>query len=61
MQNTEKQTFITKKLGSTCYIVNIRFSDTSTETFNDKLLRLITADNNKEPEATACKKEAITC
>jgi hypothetical protein len=30
-----------KRLGSTLYLVNIHFSETSKETMNDKILRLV--------------------
>ena len=44
MQSLEQQTFITKKIGSTYFLVSVRFSDTSKESFSDKLLRLVKAD-----------------
>jgi DNA-binding transcriptional regulator YhcF (GntR family) len=55
MQKIEQQNFITKKRGSTYYIVSVRSSDQAKETFNDKLLRIVKADT------TATEKEAVTC
>ena len=52
----EIKNFITRKIGSTVYVVGVHFSDTSKENFNDKLLRLVKAD-----EATAHKCEVVTC
>jgi len=46
MQKLEKQNFITRKIGSTIYVVNVCFSGKSKENFNDKLLRLVNADNS---------------
>jgi len=39
----KKQTF-TKRIGSTTFYVNVHFSETSKETFTDKVLRLIKND-----------------
>jgi len=44
MQKKKVKNFITRKIGSTTYVVNVRFSDTSKENFNDKLLRLVKAN-----------------
>ena len=33
-----------KRIGSTLYLVNIHFSETSTETMNDKILRLVKSE-----------------
>ena len=30
-----------KRIGSTCYRVNVHFSDTSKETVNDKIIRMV--------------------
>jgi len=56
MQKKEVKNFITRKIGSTVYVVGVHFSNTSKENFNDKLLRLVKAD-----EATAQKCEVVTC
>ena len=39
-----------KRLGSTLYLVNIHFSETSKETIDDKILRLIKSEarNNRK-------------
>jgi len=36
-----------RRIGSTMFIVNVRFSNTSTETLEDKLLRLIESEVRK--------------
>jgi ribosomal protein S10 len=36
-----------KRIGSTTYVVSIRFSEKSTETFEDKVLRLIEREATK--------------
>jgi len=36
-----------RRIGSTTYIVNVRFSNTSTETMEDKILRLIESEVGK--------------
>jgi len=36
-----------KRIGSTMFTVNVRFSNTSTETLEDKLLRLIESEVRK--------------
>ena len=56
MQKLEIQNFITKKIGSTTYVVSVSFSDTSKENFNDKLLRLVNADDSvtKKKEEPIC-------
>ena len=36
-----------KRIGSTMFIVNIRFSNTSKETMHDKVLRLIESEVDK--------------
>ena len=56
MQKLETQNFITKKIGSTFYIVSVRSSEQAKETFNDKLLRLVKADS-----AEANNKEVVNC
>ena len=33
-----------KRLGSTLYLVNVHFSETSTETMKDKILRLVKSE-----------------
>ena len=55
MQKPEKKNIITKKIGSTTYMVSVRFSETSKENLNDKLLRLVKAD----PEANV--REVVKC
>ena len=56
MQQLEQQTIITRKIGATTYVVSVRFSDTSKENFNDKLLRLVKADDSitDGKEVAAC-------
>jgi hypothetical protein len=44
MQNQKPNTTFTKKIGGATYIVQIHFSKTNNENFNDKLLRLIKND-----------------
>ena len=39
-------TFV-KRIGSTSYIINIRFSDTAKETIEDKILRMIESEVSK--------------
>ena len=56
MQKQEIKNFITRKIGSTVYTVGVQFSDTSKENFNDKLLRLVKAD-----EANVLNNEVVTC
>ena len=41
--HAEPMTF-SKRIGSTTYVVNVRFSDHSAETLEDKLLRLIESE-----------------
>jgi len=36
-----------KRIGSTTFIVNVRFSSTSTETMEDKILRLMESEVRK--------------
>ena len=36
-----------KRIGSTMFIVNVRFSNTATETMQDKVLRLIESEVQK--------------
>jgi len=36
-----------KRIGSTMFIVNVRFSDKATETMEDKILRLIESEVRK--------------
>jgi hypothetical protein len=36
-----------KRIGSTTYVVNIRFSETNRETLEDKILRLIESEVRK--------------
>jgi hypothetical protein len=36
-----------KRIGSTTYVVSVRFSEKSTETFEDKVLRLIEREATK--------------
>ena len=71
----EIKNFITRKIGSTVYVVGVHFSDTSKENFNDKLLRLVKASVHLplanaptaaaflplHDEATANKCEVVTC
>ena len=52
----EIKNFITRKIGSTVYVVGVQFSNTSKENFNDKLLQLVKAD-----EANALNNEVVTC
>ena len=42
--NEQEQPNTTQKIGNTTYEVFIRFSETSKETFTDKVLRLIRSD-----------------
>ena len=44
MENQKTGNTFTKKIGGTVYTVQIHFSKTSKENFNDKLLRLIKND-----------------
>lgn len=37
----QKSSVMRKRIGSTTYLVNVLFSDTCTETANDKILRII--------------------
>ena len=37
----QKSSVMRKRIGSTTYLVNVHFSDTGTETANDKILRII--------------------
>jgi hypothetical protein len=39
-------TNLLKRIGSTTYVVAVRFSDKSTETFEDKVLRIIGRETN---------------
>ena len=41
----ETKTF-TRRIGSTTYRVGVHFSETSKETLNDKIMRLVRNDNN---------------
>ena len=42
MENNNRTTFtLSRRIGSTNYRVNVRCSDAATETFEDKILRLI--------------------
>jgi hypothetical protein len=56
MQQLEQQTVITRKIGSTTYVVSVRFSDAGKESFSDKLLRIVKADDSitDGKEAAAC-------
>ena len=60
MQKQEHQNFITKKISRAYFVVNIITSATSKESFDDKLLRLIKAENPQD-SATANGSEAVTC
>ena len=40
----QKENTFSKKIGRTAYIVQVFFSKTSKENFNDKILRLIKSD-----------------
>jgi hypothetical protein len=40
-QNERGPLVLRKRIGSTVFIVNVRFSDKTTETLEDKILRLI--------------------
>lgn len=40
-QRSDTQRVFTKRIGSTTYRVSVHFSDTSRETVNDKILRLV--------------------
>ena len=53
---TANNTFM-KKIGNANYRVKVHFSPSSTDTFNDKLLRLIKADC----AAATHRNEVITC
>ena len=46
--NAESEPFmLRRRIGSTMFIVNVRFSNASTETLEDKLLRLIEREVDK--------------
>jgi len=45
----EKPPTITRKIGSTTFDIHVHFSETSKETFTDKVLRLIKNDALAEP------------
>lgn len=51
MENQKPNSTFTKKIGGSTYIVQIHFSKTSKEDFNDKLLRLIKNDVAKNTKA----------
>jgi len=44
----EKPPTITRKIGNTTFDIHVHFSETSKETFTDKVLRLIKNDANCE-------------
>jgi hypothetical protein len=44
----EKAPTITRKIGNTTFDIHVHFSETSKETFTDKVLRLIKNDANCE-------------
>jgi len=47
-KNTEAEpVMLQKRIGSTMFIVNARFSNTATETMQDKVLRLIESEVQK--------------
>jgi hypothetical protein len=49
-----------KRIGSTVYSVNVRFSETSKETLEDKILRLIYATlQEPEPKAKVIGKRSL--
>lgn len=52
MQNQKTNNTFTKKIGGATYHVQIFFSKTSKEDFNDKLLRLIKNDIAKDGKAS---------
>ena len=52
MQNQKTNNTFTKKIGGSTYHVQIFFSKTSKEYFNDKLLRLIKNDIAKDGKAS---------
>ena len=47
-ESTAANNTFSKKIGRTTYFVQVFFSKTSRETFNDKILRLIKHDIAKE-------------
>jgi hypothetical protein len=51
-KTTTPSTIITKKIGQSIYKVQIHFSKTGKEHFNDKLLRIIKNDLAKNAEAS---------
>ena len=40
-ENTQSRPSLVKKIGKTTYVVNAHFSDTSKETMNDKIKRML--------------------
>ena len=46
---TEKTPTITRRIGNTTFDIHVHFSETSKETFTDKVLRLIKNDALAEP------------
>ena len=46
---TDKPPTITRKIGNTTFDIHVHFSETSKETFTDKVLRLIKNDALAEP------------
>ena len=52
MQNQKISNTFTKKIGQATYHVQIHFSQTSKDTFNDKILRLIKNDIAENTKAS---------
>jgi hypothetical protein len=44
---TKTHTTLTKRIGSTTFTINVHFSETSTETLEDKVVRLIDMEVDK--------------
>jgi len=50
--NNTPSTTITKKIGKAVYTIQIHFSKTSKDSFNDKVMRIIKHDIAKNAEAS---------
>jgi len=52
---TATSSFFTRKIGNTTYRVSVAFSEKSNESIEDKILRLVTSENNsKEARGLLC-------
>ena len=47
MEQTQQEQFIIRRIGSTTYLVTVRFSGKGKEKFEDKILRLIEKEARK--------------